>query len=464
MATYHIDPSNGSDSYSAAQAQSTATPWRTWAKATASGNWSAGNSFLQKRGTECNETPTFQGGGSAESARVTIGAYGDETYPKPTIIGAALQFGIRWFSGASYLTVQDFAVRDMTGTATNHIGIGGGGGADNDYVIIERCDIDSVGTNGSSDCDGIQLFGQGAIIRDCVITNIADDGIWLRSNAVGPKIYNNRIVGVAQSGRTAGDCIQLDGSSIGFLVENNFLDYVSSPKKQIFIVSSATSGYGGRVLNNFMRAPYDASAGTSGVYSDQPNTIVAGNWIEGCQYGINVQAAGMRACGNIMLGSYIGASVNGLGVLIDNNTVLDHEHTGIYAPLDDVTAYIRNNIAKGNAVRGIHSHGSVNKATNCYHSNGTDWVTAGGGGAIEGGAVLADPILDADYRLGAASPCRGAGTYIAGARHFGGRSLRGNPDIGAHRYFDARQLAAARLARASATTTTDRSSRILVAW
>ena len=76
MATYYIDPDLGSDSYTAAQAQNVATPWRTWAKAGASGNWSAGNSFLQKAGTTTTETPTFQGGGSSEAARRDAGTRG----------------------------------------------------------------------------------------------------------------------------------------------------------------------------------------------------------------------------------------------------------------------------------------------------------------------------------------------------------------------------------------------------
>lgn len=159
MATYHIDPTDGSDTYSAAQAQSTATPWRTWAKAVASGSWTAGNSFLQKRGTACNETPTFQAGGSADAARITIGAYGDG--PKPLIIGDGLQFGVRWFSGHSYLTVQNFRIEGINGSTARR-GIGGGGGADNDYVIVEDCEIDGVESDGANDCDGIWLKGQGA--------------------------------------------------------------------------------------------------------------------------------------------------------------------------------------------------------------------------------------------------------------------------------------------------------------
>lgn len=88
--------------------------------------------------------------------------------------------------------------------------------------------------------------------------------------------------------------------------------------------------------------------------------------------------------------------------------------------------------------RGLHSYGSVNKATNCYYDNATDWVTAGGGGAIEGDAVLSDPLLDASYRPTATSPVIGAGVYIPGAKHFGGVPMNaGAPDIGAHRYFEA---------------------------
>jgi hypothetical protein len=50
--------------------------------------------------------------------------------------------------------------------------------------------------------------------------------------------------------------------------------------------------------------------------------------------------------------------------------------------------------------------------------------------------VLTDPQLGTDYSIPATSPCKGAGVYIPGAKHFGGHSMSVvSPDIGARRYF-----------------------------
>lgn len=49
--------------------------------------------------------------------------------------------------------------------------------------------------------------------------------------------------------------------------------------------------------------------------------------------------------------------------------------------------------------------------------------------------VVSDPLLDSSYRPREGSPCIGAGTYIAGARHMGGKRMSVVfPDIGAYRY------------------------------
>lgn len=59
-----------------------------------------------------------------------------------------------------------------------------------------------------------------------------------------------------------------------------------------------------------------------------------------------------------------------------------------------------------------------------------------------------DPPLDSSYRPTADSPCIGAGIYIPGAKHFGGVPTNaGSPDIGAHRYFEPRQIAESRTVR-----------------
>ena len=57
------------------------------------------------------------------------------------------------------------------------------------------------------------------------------------------------------------------------------------------------------------------------------------------------------------------------------------------------------------------------------------------------GTVTSDPLLDSSYRPTANSPCIGAGTYLANARHFGGKRMSPvSPVIGAHGYYAARDV------------------------
>lgn len=190
-----------------------------------------------------------------------------------------------------------------------------------------------------------------------------------------------------------------------------------------------------------------ANSGVGIMVLDATTINCYGNIVDGCKWGVHLGAAG-----------------SGQSCQIANNTIIGCTDGAVFttATADLSNCTVKNNVFVGDGYS-VYDQTAVAWSAenyNCFYgfASGTSNHTLGAQSSTT------NPLLDASYRLTAASPCRGAGTYIAGARHFGGKALRGNPDIGAHRYFDARQLAAARLARASATTTTDRSSRILVAW
>ena len=449
MATYYIDPDLGSDSYSAAQAQNTATPWKTWAKASASGSWVGGNSFRQKAGTTTTKTPTFAAGGSSEAARITIGKYGEGA--NPVVDGRALRFGIQWYSGYSYITIQDFTINNVSGSASGMFGISGGGGADCDYVTIERCVINTVASNGSNDCDGIWIKGNYAVIRDCQIYNIADDGIWVQSTTKGPTITNCRIVGVAASGRAAGDCIQLDGASNGFRVSSCYLDHQNSAVKQNFIVSSATAAtVGGRVEDNILLFPVDPTGGTSVVYSDQPGIVIQRNIISGARYGITLStSAGQIVRNNLITGSdyAISTTSSPTGMLIENNTFADCTTSGPYLASADATSYVRNNVFY-RCVRGLATHGSINKSKNSYFGNTVyNWGSIAGGGSIDSDAVTTDPLLSTNYKPRVGSPLIEGGDHLGYFRDIENTQRQNPPTIGAYEYPTVRGDAGTRGAR-----------------
>ncbi len=97
----------------------------------------------------------------------------------------------------------------------------------------------------------------------------------------------------------------------------------------------------------------------------------------------------------------------------------------------------------------LDSGASIVSSRNCWYG--------GTPPSLGSGDFTSDPLLDANYRPTALSPCRGAGIYIPGAKHFGGVPMNaGAPDIGAHRYFAAREIAADRTVRSSVEIATDR--------
>lgn len=129
--------------------------------------------------------------------------------------------------------------------------------------------------------------GRGHLIDGCEIYNLASDGIWGQSEAI--TIRNTYIHDIALSDQGGGDCLQLNGPCSNFLVENCILDHSKRFCKQGFILSSASSGYGGVFRNNIIYDP-DCSGTPIGIsnpngygsfYCDQPGVVVRNNTIIG---------------------------------------------------------------------------------------------------------------------------------------------------------------------------------------
>lgn len=161
-----------------------------------------------------------------------------------------------------------------------------------------------------------------------------------------------------------------------------------------------------------------------------------------------------------------------MGAMLLGNIAYDNEREGIYAIAGKETkAYcntvygnglqgwrsvsgatgstLRNNVFAMNQGYGISSSApayTIDEDYNCVFGNvagAKENVSTSGANGI-----LLDPLLDASYRPTALSPCRGAGLYIPGAAHYGGKRMSVvSPDIGAHRYFEARDVATDRTVR-----------------
>lgn len=437
MTTYYIDPEEGKNANDGLSAE---TP--KFSLPTPTSN----NTYLFKRGTTYAASIVINSGVTG----VTIDAYGNGN--KPIINpGASDRWSVRISVGCTGTTIANLELTGALGNGSQTcfgIYIGSGVGATSDFVVVRDCYIHDITSNTAGDCDGIIAFGNNIEISCCVIRNIPDDGIWiegLRANIRGNKISN-----VGTDNSVTGDCIQLNGetasSSAGeFRIIGNYLDHSNRLEKQGFIVSSASLGYGGQVAFNTCIFPLDVSGigGNACFYSDQPGCQFIGNTTIGGTYGILLDTGtSQQVLSNLIIGSYYGIVTSGspTAMRIDGNTFVDCLYGGAYFDSADNTSYIRNNIFY-RCVRGLASHGSINKNTNSYFGNTLyNWASVAGGGAIDSDAFLGDPVLSGSYRPLSGSPLIEAGTYLGSLQDNNSTTYWNPPTIGAYEYIRPRTM------------------------
>jgi hypothetical protein len=102
MATYYIDPIDGSDSNAGT---SEGAPWATIGKITTASAWVAGNTFLLRRGRTFTEAMIFGGNGAAGNP-ITVSYYGTATDPLPKIRPSTANDGAIQFNGYSGYVVD----------------------------------------------------------------------------------------------------------------------------------------------------------------------------------------------------------------------------------------------------------------------------------------------------------------------------------------------------------------------
>lgn len=230
--------------------------------------------------------------------------------------------------------------------------------------------------------DGLYPWsGRGHLIENCEIYNCASDGIWGQSaEIIIRKCY---IHDIAQSDQGGGDCLQLNGPCNNFLVENNVLDHSKRYCKQGFILSSASSGYGGVFRNNTIYDP-DCSGTPIGIsnpngygsfYCDQPgvicrnNTIIGGgkfmittwgndcvvegnklyvNYPNSCWFALYAASTGQRNrfTGNTVYVNAAFSSSGGSAATLDANNVIFSNN------------YLVNNVSQISTVTGINAWNS----------------------------------------------------------------------------------------------------------
>lgn len=434
MALWYIDPTitNGQETDSFVGQYGTGKLRNSWADVV----WAAGDSWYQRADSEFVGAVGFGAGGASASARSTMGMYGSGAKPIIRPTGSTRAITLGGTPARSYVTIQDYTIYGGD-TGANRRCIGAGSTADPCLDLnLRNLTCRNVTSDGSTDCNGIFVEGDGLIVEDCDIAEIADDAIW--NTGRNARIVRNRISRVGLSGRTAGDCIQLvgrSGDAGSFYVAWNDCDHSDNNQKQGIIVSGAASGSGGVIEYNTVIGPANVGGAYAGILVDQPNAVVRRNVTRGGTYGIMVQSPQVVEA-NIIIASSIGLIFEDLGAG-SNNAIARHN---LFISTADYAIY-------GNGTTGTGASAQNNIVVNCAkgslmkagmtRNNNLFWNTAqinDGGAAAGTNNVLLDPLLLDPSRpwlgLSPDSPCWNAGVFIQGAKDRFGRMFQIPSNIG----------------------------------
>lgn len=438
MTDYYIDPVDGNDTTGDGLGEATA--WKTWAKVGTTNSWAAGNTYYQKGGTTgtgqirlTNATgPTDVAGAAGSPITITTKSGWGTGYAVLNGAGT-LDFGIFSNTLSKYINVSNFEVKNCTTRGIyirNSLNI-----ALDCYCTFENNYIHDITGSEVGEATGIWGAGTNAMVRNNIVTDCGDDCIHWEGDGIS--IIGNNIARPGTDASNSGDNIQIANGASGAVVINNVCDHSNVDEKQCIIVQDADPATCAPVLISGNTCVFPVlNAGTSvtkAVFIGVPGTV-SGNRVTGGVYGVWIEGTAVGPVyvyGNIVTDSYSrGIAVNFTGTeycYVRNNTICDVVGDGINQYDASVEGDISNNVVTG-CGRGIYKAGTaVTASTNCQYGNTSGYV----GWQPSAGNLSADPLLQSDYSLGAGSPARSAGTWIAGVRAYDDLPLPLHPDIGA---------------------------------
>lgn len=180
----YIDPSRGVNG-----AGTLADPRNTWAGVT----WTAGETYLQRRGTTFAGRINVTSGGSSDSARVTLGVYDPATGAEVVGLGLAIvqangdRSAPAINAAVSWVTIRSLDARNAG--AGQPLILNGDNGGSNDGAVVEFCRANDSGS------DAITLFsGSGTVgvrVSDCEALRATGAGCVLTGNS---SVYPNPVI------------------------------------------------------------------------------------------------------------------------------------------------------------------------------------------------------------------------------------------------------------------------------
>lgn len=444
MAIRYVDPSRGVNGVG-----SEADPYNTPIGATAG----AGDQLLFKRGTTWLATERYQPSvtGTAE-ARIKFGAYGDG--PRPILHGQDSVDLAMQITDHAYIDIEGLEFTRYTRCGPYLASTGDDDTRVRNIRIID-CLVHEI--EGNTAATGIQGWGTGIEVIDTIVTRIEADGMWFRGG--GLRLARNTVSMCSLYGGGFGDCIQIDNCDLGLIIEDCVIDHTNSTDKQALLIRQDGGGQSNaRVSGCIIVGATVAGAGLVTVYGALGVNFYSNRFEMQNNAAIFYLKEGSNlAAGKVVGNLFIGNGTQGRAVGSDDPSGVIHAYNNTVIGVDQgfnlgTQGYAANNIVHTCARAAIYAE--TFKKNNCIFANATT-----GGMTYDGTHITSDPLLDASYRLGAASPCLNAGTMIDGVvlKDFYGKDIVASPDIGAMQVYAARSAIASRSAITRSSITRNQS-------
>jgi hypothetical protein len=375
----------------------------------------------------------------------------DTSLPMPIITHTAASTFIWNFQGAGTHKIYDLDFRDCSSNANGAV-IGSGlvaATSVNASIEVHRCNFSNINVH------AIRFSGTGAaaaprcVVRYCTFDNIGEDAIY--GGALHYEVGYCRMTRLSMN--------SANGDGVGFLdavptlawVHHNYIDHSDVDAKHCIIIDSGTAHSGYAVIeHNELIGFGDSSteAGSHTMINGDARMIVRYNDIRSAGIAINLAGNNSRAYSNIIRPANARTASPGIiniqaaDCLLTLNNIIASATLPAHARGVDIGVGITGTRVQGNifvgiptAVRSGGTSANPTATNNVFHMVDTQYAS-GGDAIVSSDDVTGDPQLGPDYSIPATSPCKGAGVYIPGAKHFGGHSMSVvSPDIGTRRYF-----------------------------
>lgn len=435
MATFYVDPT-----WTGTKSGTLAQPYDSWATVAALPP-TAGNKYLQKRGTTWAGSLGPLGTGGTAGNEITFGVYEPATGEQvrgvkgaASINATGQSFGINIAQARPYVTVSGLEIYGATSANITKTSTASSS-TEAQFLTIEDCILrDGVGV-------GADLRGRGNRVLRSDINGNGSDGLFI----VGDD-FELGWCNVKNNGRTnsEGDCAQIrDGSN--WYVHHSLLDHSQSAFKQAFLstLEFVLGTTGGRMYRcTVLTAQYVAGV-TQPLKTLQvltPGVTIEACTISGGEYGVVLEADDARLISSVVRvtgsGPAIGVLVKALNVTVQNNTVLGGAGLAGSIGIDHNSAtytgaVIRNNVLtdwqqaiRTAATGAIYSNNAFDR---CAVRNSN---LAGAEGAAGAGDLVGSLKATPDYRLLPGSPLLTGGADLGMLRDINRRQSRRH--IGAH--------------------------------